>query len=213
MRTLLPGLRELPDGRGYEESHLEPIREAWENPGWTADAGFLAAVATTVRGRPGPVLDCGSGLSTVICAYLAAQHGATVWSLEQDRRWYEYMRRVIRALRLDNVELRYAPLRSHGDFAWFDIGGIVLPGHFPTVVCDGPAVFRSAFGPVVYHAWRVGAVMVLRSRGISFDEILLDDVEDERFPALAERWRREGVATTEVATPTGRLLRGRATAG
>ncbi len=201
-------LRGVPDGMPIELSHLERIREVWGNPGWTADAGFLLEVASAVRSRPGPVLDCGSGLSTVVCATLAARHGATVWSLEQDRRWYEYMCRVIVALGLDNVRLSYTPLRSYADFAWFDLGTIELPPHFSTVSCDGPAVLRSAFPSELYEAWRVGVVIVLKDLGISFDEILLDDVaEDRRSAALIERWHREGIPTAEIETATGKLLR------
>ena len=70
---------------------------------------------------------------------------ATVWSLEQDRSWYEYMGRVLKALHLDNVRLWYTPLRSYGEFAWFDLGTMVLPRHFPIVSCDGPACFTGSF--------------------------------------------------------------------
>jgi hypothetical protein len=208
VRTGLRALRALPDREPIVLARIERIREAWGNPGWTADAGFLLEVASAIRSRPGPVLDCGSGLSTIICATLAARHGATVWSLEQDRAWYEKMSRVIDALHLDNVRLWHTPLRSYGDFAWFDLGTIELPRHFSVVSCDGPAVVRSAFPPDIYDAWRVGAVIVLEQLGVSFDEILLDDVEDLRCAALAGRWRREGIPTTEVETATGKLLRG-----
>ncbi len=208
VRRGLVELRAIPDGTPVSVELLERIREAWGNPAWTADAGFLREVASAVRNRPGPVLDCGSGLSTVICAALAGRHGAIVWSLEQDRGWYRHMGRVIDALRLDNVRLWYTPLRSYGDFAWFDLGAIELPRHFPVVSCDGPSVMRSAFPPDLYAAWRVGVVMVLQTLGITFAEILLDDGEDLRSAALAERWRREGIPTVEVATPTGKLLRG-----
>jgi hypothetical protein len=75
----------------------------------------------------------------------------------------------------------------------------VLPDHFAVVSCDGPAVVRSD------AAWRVGVVIVLKNRGITFDEILLDDVDDPRSGALIERWQREGLT---VETATGKLLRG-----
>jgi hypothetical protein len=208
VRKGLLELRGIPEGEPVELSHLARIREAWGNPGWAADAGFLLEVGSAIRSRPGPVLDCGSGLTTVICAALAERHGATVWSLEQDRDWYEYMRRVIEALHLDNVRLWHTPLRTFGDFVWFDLGTIALPPHFSVVSCDGPAVRQSAFPPDVCAAWRVGVVLVLKSLSVSFDEILLDDVEDLRSTGLAERWLREGLATTVVETPTGKLLRG-----
>ena len=208
VRRGLRALGALPAGAPIELRYLEDIRRSWGNPSWTADAGFLREVAAAVRSRPGAVLDCGSGLSTLVAATVAARHGGVVWSLEQDRSWYEYMARVIEALRLGNVRLFHTPLRTFADFAWFDLERVELPSRFSIVSVDGPAVVRSAFPPEIYAAWRVGVVPVLRSRGIAWEEILLDDVEDLRSPALAERWRREGIPTIEIDTPTGKLLKG-----
>lgn len=185
------------------------IRSGWTNTGWAADAGYLREVAARVWRRPGPVLDCGSGLSTVILAAVASRHGATVWSLEQDRSWCEYMKRMLDALRIDNVVLWHAPLRSYGGYLWFDLGSRELPPHFPTVACDGPAVRRRAGTPEEVAAWRSGVVPVLHDRGVTFDEIVLDDFEDARCPALIERWNRAGIATSVVVSPTGTVVVGR----
>jgi hypothetical protein len=209
MRKLRAGLRELKNVTSEEQLDLAlivRIRAAWGNPGWTGDAGFLREVAARVWRCPGPVLDCGSGLSTVILASLASRHGATVWSLEQDRRWYEHMERILPALGIVNVVLWYTPLRSYGDFLWFDLGSHQLPPHFPTVSCDGPAVKNAAGSPEQVDAWRSGVLPVLQDLGVSFDEILLDDAEDPRSAGLIERWQRGGLETELVATPTGSLI-------
>jgi hypothetical protein len=209
MRKLRAGLRALKNVTSEEQLDLAlivRIRTAWGNPGWTGDAGFLREVAARVWRCPGPVLDCSSGLSTVILASLASRHGATVWSLEQDRRWYEHMERILPALGIVNVVLWYTPLRSYGDFLWFDLGSHQLPPHFPTVSCDGPAVKNAAGSPEQVDAWRSGVLPVLRDLGVSFDEILLDDAEDPRSAGLIERWQRGGLETELVATPTGSLI-------
>lgn len=57
-----------------------------------------------------------------------------------------------------------------------------------------------------FDAWRSGIVPVLRGLGVSFDEILLDDVEDPRSARLIERWQRAGIEMHLVATPTGTLV-------
>jgi len=209
MRALRAGLRELTGVTSEERLDLAligRIRTAWGNPGWTGDAGFLREVAARVWRCPGPVLDCGSGLSTVILATIASRHGATVWSLEQDRDWYEHMERKLPELGIDNVVLWFAPLRSYGSFLWFDLGAHELPRHFPTVSCDGPAVKNRAGSPEQVAAWRSGVLPVLQELGVSFDEILLDDVEDPRSAGLIERWQHGGLATEVVATPTGSLV-------
>lgn len=201
----LSGVRSLD---GIDLALMERIRIAWGNPGWTADGGFLVEVARAVWRRPGPVLDCGSGVSTLVLATIASRHGATVWSLEQDLNWHEYMRKAVVALGLTNVVLWHAPLCPSADLLWYDVSSRELPGHFGTIACDGPAVTRSAGTPEQFDGWRAGVVPVLRGLGIGFDEILLDDVEDRRSGALIERWQREGIETRVVETPTGKLVRG-----
>jgi hypothetical protein len=188
---------------------MERIRTAWGNTGWSADAGFLVEVGKRVWRNPGPVLDCGSGVSTLVLAVLAARHGATVWSLEQERTWYEEMQRQLIALHLHNVVLWHAPLSPYGDYLWFDLTSRELPPHFPTVACDGPAVRLSAGTPEEFAAWRSGVVPVLCDRGVTFDEIVLDDFEDMRCAALIERWNRAGITTSVVVSPTGTVVVGR----
>lgn len=187
---------------------MDDIGRAWGNSSFAADSGFLVAVAGNVWAGRGPVLDCGSGLSTVVAAVIAARNGDTVWSLEQDEEWYHDLRRVLAALSLRNVVLWYAPLRPYGDFVWYDLEGRTLPARFASIACDGPAVHRSAWPAPLYERWRVGVVSVLRERGVVFDNIVLDDATDSRAPGLLERWNAEGLITQPVDTPSGRHIVG-----
>lgn len=187
---------------------MERIVLAWGNPGWTADAGYLLALARSVWSGKSPVLDCGSGLSTLVAAVIAAREGATVWSLEQDEQWYHAMRRVLASLHVGNVILWYAPLRSYGDYVWYDLDGRNLPSRLGTVACDGPSVRKSVWAPPLFQGWRVGVVLVLRDLGISFDRILLDDASDPRAPGLLARWEESGIMTETTDTPTGRHIVG-----
>lgn len=209
MRKVRAGLRALQRVTSEDQldaALMDRIRNAWANTGWTGDAGFLREVAVRVWRRPGPVLECGSGVSTIILACLASRHGATVWSLEQDESWCEYVQRVLEALRIDNVVLWFTPLRPYGDYLWYDVSSRELPRYFPTVSCDGPAVRPAAGSPEQVAAWRSGVVPVLQGMGVSFDEILLDDAEDSRSAGLIERWQHAGLETHLVVTPTGTLI-------
>ncbi len=186
---------------------IQQVIEAWNNPGYVCDAGFLRESCAPASMGSGSILDCGSGISTVLLAALAARRDVTVWSLEQDEAWYHEMLRVLRALRLTNVVLWHTPLRSYGDFVWFDLDGRELPRHFSIVSCDGPAVTHTAWPSHQYAQWRVGVVPVLKNLDVSFEQIFLDDAEDPRCAVVVERWRREGLLAEEVGTPTGRLVR------
>jgi hypothetical protein len=166
--------------------------------------GFLDAMVRWLLTTRGPYLDCGSGISTVILAALAERVGDTVWSLEQDEQWSAEMRKQLESLRLSNVQLMYAPLEIVGNAAWYGINRDDFPKEFPLVLCDGPAVRRSLWPPEVFQSWRVGVVHALRSRGVRFTSIVLDDADDRRCEGLIDTWRSNGLIVEVVDTPTGR---------
>lgn len=150
IRRLRGLLRELRAASAPEEVSLALLRRvhlAWGNVGWSPDPGFLHDVAARVGTARGNILDCGSGISTIVCAAAAARHGGVVYSLEQDEAWARHMDGVIQRLGIDNVILWHAPLRSYGDFVWYDLVGRSLPPAFACVSCDGPSVTRQPWSP------------------------------------------------------------------
>jgi len=189
------------------------MRRAWGNEAFCADIDFLAQTAVRALRGPGPFLECGSGISTIVAAALAHRHGGRVWSLEQDRAWYERIRATLGELGITNVTLWYAPLSKRGDFVWFDLQGRSLPSAFSHVFCDGPAVFETAWEEPFCSSWRSGVVPVLEDAGIRFDEILLDDAGDPRAELLCRRWRIAGLATSVVPATTGSFILARPGSG
>ena len=188
---------------------MQDIATAWSNPGYVGDAGFLLDLARLIlRGR-GPVLDCGSGISTIVAARLLAPRHERVYSLEQEEGWSRHVATRLAALGLDNVSVWHAPLRQYQDFVWYDLAGRALPSRFAVIACDGPRVLDTEYASPFYEGWRVGVVPVLEAMGITFDHIILDDEEDERAQRLLARWRGHGLVLEAVETPTGRHVIGR----
>ena len=179
------------------------LRAAWGNDSFTADLGFLDEMVQRVLASRGPVLDCGSGISTVILGALTSSRDDRVWSLEQDAQWYHEMRKWLELLNLHNVELLLAPLHIAGNAAWYSFEHNELPAAFPLVVCDGPSVRRSPWPDEVFRSWRVGVVAELRRRCVSFDVIILDDAHDQRCAALIDVWRAAGLHVQTVTTTHG----------
>jgi len=199
-------LRTRSRAEGVDPRLLQDLSRAWGNEAFCADRDFLAQIAARVLEGSGPFLECGSGISTVVAAALAGQHGSSVWSLEQNRAWYKRLRATLAALGIKNVELWYAPLRTSRDFVWFDLQGRRLPSRFSHVFCDGPAVFESEWEEPFFSSWRAGVVPVLVEAGIRFGEILLDDASDPRAEALCRRWEAAGLVTAVVSAPTGSFI-------
>lgn len=168
---------------------LEQFRRAWGNESFSADVTYVSEVVSSVSRCSAPVLECGSGLTTLVAGLVGEKRDVTVLSLEQDREWAGFVTQRLRTNGIHNVELRYAPLRNYGGFVWYDVESVALPERFELVLCDGPAVFEE-WGEA--HAqWRYGVLPVLTSRGVKVDRVLLDDATEPRAAGLLRRWHQE----------------------
>jgi hypothetical protein len=168
---------------------LHTARSAWGNAGWSADIAYLTETVERVQRSAGPILECGTGLTTILAGAIAERRGASLISLEQDAKWFSVIQRALARYRLP-VAVFYAPLRQYDEFVWYDLKGIELPRYFDLALCDGPAVYEP-WSPEIRAQWRVGLLPVLRAAGTSVREVLCDDMEEPRAALLLDRWRKE----------------------
>ena len=197
-RGAVQELRATP-GPDVPGSLMERLNRAWGNETWSGNPLYLGTVAKVVADSPGPILECGTGLSTVIAGVMGARNGIEIWGLEQDTTWHERIQRVVRQFHLHNVHTVLAPLREYGDFLWYDISRAALPSHFALVLCDGPAIPE---GPGKARS-RYGLLPVLTQHGISVDDILVDDVNNERVVAMVRAWEDEFGRTSQIVSEQG----------
>ena len=78
----------------------------------------------------GPILECGSGLSTILLGLLAARRGVDVWSLEHIPEWHARVRSVLESVGIAAMRLHLTPLRSYGDFDWYRLPLASMPHAF-----------------------------------------------------------------------------------
>src|SRR6187399_1286181 len=79
MRRLM---REVsPASENFDSELLSDLVNGWGNS-WSARHEFLDACLQHTRKADGPILECGSGLSTLLVGALAQKLGKSVWSLE-----------------------------------------------------------------------------------------------------------------------------------
>lgn len=201
-RLLRRCVREFRSWRAADRALVERFRRAWGNESFSADVTYVSEVIARAGACEAPVLECGSGLTTLVAALAAERRGVTVWSLEQDAGWLGFVGRRLAGNGVRNVRLLYAPLKAYGDYVWYDLDGVELPDSFGLVLCDGPAVFEG-WGEA--HAqWRYGVLPVLAARGVRVGEILLDDATEPRAASLLDRWRREfGMGHRLIETDDG----------
>lgn len=159
--------------------------------GWAASPDFLLELALHARAaRPGVVVECSSGTSTVVLARCMQLNGAgKVYSLEHDPHYAAQTRQQLRRHGLqDWAEVLDAALRPHTlageNWPWYDLSALPSGLGIDLLVIDGPpqatrALARYPAGPLLFPHLNPGA------------QVFLDDAGRDDEQAIAARWRQE----------------------
>lgn len=182
--------RVVTEGREIDAPLLAELVRGWGNR-WSAQTEFLAACLREARTTAGPILECGSGLSTVLVGAVAQSRGIHLWTLEHELRWADHVAHYLRKYQIHAVNLCLAPIRSYGDFDWYSQPSLqTLPGQMSLVICDGP--------PGDTRGGRYGLVPVMLEKLRPDCTVLLDDGARGEEQSIAERWGRVLAAHPEI---------------
>lgn len=169
---------------------LRGLIYGWGNDAWSALDEYLAACILHASAARGPILECGSGLTTLLIGAVAKKRGEGHWALEHAPEWATRVGTYLKRYGIDSVTLCTAPLKDYGTFSWYDPPLASMPDSFSLVVCDGP--------PASTPGGRSGLVPVMRKRLKPGSVLLLDDANREDELALGRRWDAELGATSQV---------------
>jgi methyltransferase family protein len=167
----------------------------WGNERWTAEARYLREVVGSAEKARGSILECGSGLTTLMMGAIASRRGIQLHSLEHNPEWHARVSDAIAHFHLTNVTVHLAPLRDFGSFDWYDTTLDDLPNDFSLVVCDGP--------PGVTRGGRSGMLPMMRGKLAKTVSILIDDTNRDAEGQLARKW------IGELRAPNGLHVGGR----
>lgn len=177
--VLRRGLRRLGSGQPWAD-----LVYGWGNENWSALSEYLEAVASYCRSTGGPILECGSGLTTLVLASL----GAEVYTLEHDPVWCQRVRAKLTDFGL-SAHVMASPLRSYGAFDWYDVDIATMPA-FSLVVCDGPPGKKTRGG-------RYGLLPVMREHLADGCTILLDDANRPGEREMLGAWA-QSLASVQI---------------
>lgn len=160
--------------------YLPPLR------GWAGSPDFLLTVAeTALNQKPDTILECSSGVSTVVLARcLQINNYGHVFSLEHDKTYAEKTAHLLEQYGLEEwATILYAPLTpSEDDTAWYDEQAIPQEvNDISLLVVDGPPAHT---GPLA----RLPAVPRLLDRLDSEAIIILDDAARDDEKEIVEKW-------------------------
>jgi tetratricopeptide (TPR) repeat protein len=191
MARLVQRLREDPLGFvSSEEGLIGELIRLWGNPIWSAGPEYLQACVLHLCNCQGPVLECGSGLTTIVAGALAQDKGLEYFALEHDSRWAKKVAAFCGSLGIESVKVLEAPLRRYErGFFWYEAPFEEMPDRFSLIICDGP--------PGSVPGGRYGLVPVMRGKLRKGCVILLDDAHREGEQRIARMWEKELPATLE----------------
>ena len=185
-RVLRPALSEFaadPVVAAGNVELLQTLVRAWGNISYSAMPEYLAALVAAAATARGDILECGSGLSTVLLAIAARKAGVRVWSLEHIPKWKSRVERALRQRGDGTAHVVYAPLKQYDGFWWYDVSRLPQDLTFDMVVCDGP--------PADTPGGRYGLLPTIGPRLIEGAEIFMDDAGRPDELAIMRRWADE----------------------
>lgn len=172
-----------PEAAAQDEGLLGDLVYGWGNTAWSGKPELLQSCVEHAFAARGPVLECGSGLTTLLVGAVLQRKGGQLWSLEHLPEWGERVSSQLGKFGINTVHLSVAPLEDFGEYQWYSLPVEAESLCFGLVVCDGPpsntAGGRYGLLPVMWQSLASGCV------------ILLDDAEREDEQAIVRRWCRE----------------------
>ncbi|MGA7937612.1 MAG: hypothetical protein WCA35_28950 [Kovacikia sp.] len=166
-----------------QEPIISDLIYGWGNEDWSALNEYLSGCLNQAFLCKGAVLECGSGLTTLLLGALGQRTGNRVWSLEHDPRWGSRVDNYLKKFQIDSVNLLLTPLQDYGEFSWYTPTLDSMPEKFDMVVCDGP--------PGDTPGGRYGLLPIMGTKLQSGSVILLDDAARTQEAAIAARWAAE----------------------
>jgi hypothetical protein len=179
------------------EALLERMIYGWSNEGWSAKIDLLQALLNERYDARTSILECGSGLSTILFSLISAQTGASYVSLEHDQRWYRLICRRLSESGLSTKGVKLAPIKSYAEFDWYDTSFLTDHHRFDLVLCDGP--------PGSTRGGRHGLLPTMLGHICSGARIIIDDTSRIDELTMIQKWMEDFTGKLELSNQHSRF--------
>jgi hypothetical protein len=173
----------LKNEKRVSPTQLKRLRHYWSNDDWSAGTEFLEGMLRWLPQTTGNILECGSGLTTLLLGAATSGTERRTASLEHNPDWAARVRGALPQGSDARLQIVQAPITSYDEFDWYSTRRIDELGPVGFVVCDGPPGStrggRYGLAPVVRHVLAPGCI------------VMLDDASRPEEQAIIARWLRE----------------------
>jgi hypothetical protein len=145
----------------------------------------LALSVALARKADGPIIETGSGLTTIL---MAAATDQTVYCLEHHGLYAAQLRQMAAEAGVTNIGLCVCPVKG----GWYDLTGMDLPDRFALGLNDGPPRLLGS---------RMGFFEHLKA-----DTIICDDADDGAYAQSLETWATVHGRVLQFIAPRAALI-------
>ena len=167
---------------------------------WTTGSmrptGLVEVCNEIVHGNRTRIVECGSGVSTVLLARLLQERGrGAITSLEHDSHWATLIQDNLRREHLDQIaRVAHAPLQ--GNPPWYRLDEI--PDEIDLLIVDGPPAFQPGHG-----AARAPALPRFDAKLVQNAAVILDDIDRPGEQQTITTWETCTSWRFELKLPAG----------
>ncbi len=149
----------------------------------------LALCVLMARKADGPILETGSGLTTILMA--AANPEQTVYCIEHDPGWAAQLETMAYTAGTTNIALCTQPIRN----GWYDLLDIELPERFALALVDGPP--RHLASRMPFYEGLAGRC----------ETIIVDDADDPGYAEAITAWATQAGRKIDFVDERAALIR------
>ncbi len=156
---------------------------AWGNEGFSAKEDYLEACLNHTLKTNSSILECGSGLTTILMGFIAKKRGIKMITLEHSDFWAKKVQHYLQKYKLDTVILFNTPLKDFGDFEWYDVNYLTYDiKELGLIICDGP--------PGNTKGGRYGLIPIMKKFIKKHCIILVDDMIRDKEKVMINDWKK-----------------------
>lgn len=117
---------------------------------------LITIVNDIILNQRSTIVECGAGLSTLLIARVLKEYGGVLLTLEEDRKWAQFVGQRLKLEELDNnVRVIQAPIirQEPDEYPWYDriiIEPIIESYHIDLLIVDGPGDSRRRFPAIPF---------------------------------------------------------------
>jgi hypothetical protein len=152
----------------------------WGNMGFSSDTSYLRAIINYCLKGNLHILECGSGLSTIVMGIIGDQYNNSITALENHEQWHDKINKELQKQQIKCAKTMHAPLVNYGDFHWYDIQGLDEKIEYDLSICDGP--------PSKTLGGRIGLLYLIDKSLKPGATILLDDYMRAEEQSIVRDW-------------------------